>query len=151
MLRQRRRRNLAPPPSPACLQVCHVLAAHFLDHARPGLIFSSGAQMTLSKPPKAPGTFHWPSPSVPHLSSAYINRFSAPFTSSGAAVVKSALCHVHFKYLMLLEEMRSATVRPQPGAFLGCARMEMFPNFKCATPPAEPLENLSNSCDKWRS
>lgn len=40
--------------------------------------------------------------------------------------MKSALCHVHFKYLMLLEEMRSATVRPQPGAFLGCARMEMF-------------------------
>lgn len=79
--------------------------------------------------PEAPGAFHWPSPSVPHLSSAYINRFSAPFTSSGAAVVKSALCHVHFKYLMLLEEMRSATVRPQPGAFLGCARMETFPEL----------------------
>lgn len=83
------------------------------------------------KAPGAPGAFHWPSLSVPHLSSAYINRFSAPFTSSGAAVVKSALCHVPFKYLMLLEEMRSATVRPQPGAFLGCARMETFPNFKC--------------------
>lgn len=64
--------------------------------------------------------------------------------------MKSALCHVHFKYLMLLEEMRSATVRPQPGAFLGCAGMEMFWNFKCATPLAEllPLDNLSNSREK---
>lgn len=61
--------------------------------------------------------------------------------------MKSALCHVHFKYLMLLEEMRSATVRPQPGAFLGCARMEMFWKFKCGAPLAEllRLENLRNS------
>lgn len=64
--------------------------------------------------------------------------------------MKSALCHVHFKYLMLLEEMRSATVRPQPGAFLGCARMEMFWNFKCATRLADllPLENPSNLGEK---
>lgn len=51
---------------------------------------------------------------------------------------------------MLLEEMRSATVRPQPGAFLGCARMEVFWNFKCAAPLAEllRLEKLRNSGEK---
>lgn len=144
---RQRRRNLAPS-SPACR------AATSAPRALPGsreagldiFIWSTNDSL---KAPEAPGAFHWPSPSVPHLSSAYINRFSAPFTSSGAAVVKSALCHVHFKYLMLLEEMRSATVRPQPGAFLGCAKMEMFWNFNCATPFAQllPLENLSSSAE----
>lgn len=32
------------------------------------------------------------------LSSAYINRFNAPFAGSEAAARKSVLCHVHLKF-----------------------------------------------------
>lgn len=34
------------------------------------------------------------------LSSAYINRFNAPFARSEVAVRKSVLCHVHLKYFI---------------------------------------------------
>lgn len=45
---------------------------------------------------------YWLGWMFPRLSSAYINIFSAPFTLSIAVVMKSALCHVHLKYLMFL-------------------------------------------------
>lgn len=45
---------------------------------------------------------HWPSLKFAALSSAFINRFYAPFTHSEVAVRKSVLCHVHLKYFMFL-------------------------------------------------
>lgn len=45
---------------------------------------------------------YWLRRKFPSLSYAYINISSAPFTLSIAVVMKSALCHVHLKYLMFL-------------------------------------------------
>lgn len=41
------------------------------------------------------------------LSSAYINRFNAPFARSDVAVRKSVLRHVHLKYFISVRRPRS--------------------------------------------
>ncbi len=52
---------------------------------------------------------YWLTWKFPGPSSAYINIFSAPFTLRIAVVMKSALCHVHLKYLMVFEELKFAS------------------------------------------
>lgn len=68
---------------------------HFLNNPSPGLIFSFGARAAFS----GPGA-HWPSGKFVALSSAYINRFNAPFAGSEVAVRKPVLCHVHLQYFI---------------------------------------------------
>ena len=88
-------------PNPACsvwwLPRCLVLQ-HFLNNARLGFdIFIPEPKWQVS----SPRCVYWLSEEVSRsCHPAYINIFSAPFTLSIEVVTKSALCHVHLKYLM---------------------------------------------------
>lgn len=69
---------------------------------------------------------YWPSGKFPDLSSAYINRFSAPFTfkHSGCHEIGAVSCTPLI--FDVLEELKFATTRLNSGASLGYTWKEIF-------------------------
>lgn len=94
---------------------------------------------------------YWPSGKFPDLSSAYINRFSAPFTfkHSGCHEIGAVSCTPLI--FDVLEELKFATTRLNSGASLGYTWKEIFHTQNVKLTEQVDLWNLWMSYKKkWR-